>query len=145
MVRPAFASWLCVALLGLHGVMAAPCRAGGLDTTWIASEPARRNGMPAIITLDASGSASFGRLACQWEPAPLSLGDQKYCADACTEKGVSKAVIRCGADTIRLYCMGDCSTAVVSVGNAYGEGQLYFPPEHIRSDHRALPGRAEPR
>jgi hypothetical protein len=120
-------------------------RAGGLAATWYASDPAKRSGLPAIIALDASGSASFGRLDCRWKAAPLSLGDQKYCADACTDRNVRKAVIQCGADTIRLYCLDDCDMAMVSVGNEYGSGQLYFTRERLRSDHRAPPGTATAR
>ena len=128
-------------LVALPAAVATAPLAGGLDTTWYASDPARQGGMPAFITLDASGSALFGRLECHWRPARLSLGDQKYCADACNDKQVRKAVINCGADKIRLYCMGECDMASVSVGNEYGQGQLYFTAERLRPDRRA-PGPA---
>ena len=94
--------------------------------------------VPAIFGV--SGSASFGRLDCRWRPAPLSLGDQKYCADACDKERVKKALIQCGADRIRLYCMDECDTAAVSVGNEYGQGQLYFTLERLRSSRRGHPG-----
>lgn len=138
MIRPPVVLLLWVAFLALPLSVTTTSLAGGLETTWIASDPAKQSGMPAIITLDASGSASFGRLDCRWHVAPLSLGDQKYCADACADEHIRKGVIQCGADRIRLYCTGECDAAVVSVGNEYGEGQLYFTRERLQSDRRAL-------
>ena len=115
-------------------------QAGGIVNTWVASDPAKQAGMPGLITLDPSGSALFGRLQCSWTRERLSLDDRKYCSGDCSNERIAKAVISCGADAIRLYCMDDCSSAVVSVDERYGKGKLYFTVDHIkRSGIRPTP------
>lgn len=104
----------------------------GIVNTWVASDPAKRAGMPGLITLDPSGSALFGRIECAWTRERLSLDDRKYCSGDCSNERIAKAVIRCGADVIRLYCMDDCSSAIVNVDERYGNGELYFTVDHMK-------------